>query len=146
MEIAEGSRSLFPDLESERLVEWQEKNFFAPFASGTADIDGMALVPCSMSTLACIANGISDNLIRRAAEVMLKERRPLVVVPRETPLNEIHLRNLSTIARLGAVVIPPMLTFYQHPGDSVMAQVDFVVSRVLDHLDVDNELFNRWGS
>lgn len=146
MEIAEGTRGLFPDLENERLVEWQEKNFFAPFASGSAAIDGMALVPCSMSTLACIATGISDNLIRRAAEVTLKERRALVVVPREAPLTEIHLENMRRIASQGAVVIPPVLTFYQHPGDSVLAQVDFVVSRVLDHLGVDNQLFTRWGS
>lgn len=146
LEIPEGTRSLFPDLEDERLVEWQAKNFFAPFASGSAAIDGMALIPCSMSTLACVASGISDNLIRRAAEVTLKERRALVVVPREAPLTEIHLDNMRRIASQGAVVIPPVLTFYQHPGDSVLAQVDFIVSRVLDHLGVDNQLFTRWGS
>ena len=77
---------------------------------------------------------------------MLKERRPLVVVPREAPLGPIHLRNLLTLAEAGAVIIPPLLTFYQHPGDSVLEQVDYVVCRILDHLGISNELFQRWGS
>ena len=77
---------------------------------------------------------------------MLKERRPLVLVPREAPLSTIHLRNLLDVATAGAVVIPPVLTFYQDPGDSVAAQIDFTVSRVLDHLGVSNDLYRRWGS
>ncbi len=146
LEVPQGTRGVFPDMEHENLKEWGEKNFFAPFASGTAPIDGMVIVPCSMSTLASLAHGISDNLLKRAGEVMLKERRPLIIVPRESPLDRIHLRNMLTLSESGAVIIPPVLTFYQHPGDSVSEQVDFVVSRILDHLGISNELFHRWGS
>ena len=146
MEIPAGTRTIFADMEHENLTEWGEKNFYAPFASGTAPIDGMAIVPCAMTTVASVAHGISDNLIKRAAEVMLKEGRPLVIVPREAPLNQIHLQNMLTLAQAGATIVPPVLTFYQHPGDSVIEQVDYVVSRILDHLGVDNNLFHRWGS
>ncbi len=146
LEVPEGTRGVFPDMEHENLKEWGEKNFFAPFASGTAPIDGMVIVPCSMSTLASLAHGISDNLLKRAGEVMLKERRPLIIVPRESPLDRIHLRNMLTLSESGAVIIPPVLTFYQHPGDSVREQVDYVVSRILDHLGIANELVHRWGS
>lgn len=146
LEVPEGTRTVFPDMEHENLTEWSSKNFYAPFASGTAPIDGMAIVPCSMATVASLAHGISDNLLKRAGEVMLKEGRPLVVVPREAPLSSIHLRNLLTLSEAGAVIVPPLLTFYQHPGDSVMEQVDYVVSRVLDHLGISNEIFQRWGS
>ncbi|MDG1454651.1 MAG: UbiX family flavin prenyltransferase [Planctomycetota bacterium] len=146
MDIPQGTRGLFANMEHENLTEWGEKNFYAPFASGTAPIDGMAIVPCAMTTVASVAHGISDNLIKRAAEVMLKEGRPLVIVPREAPLNQIHLQNMLTLSQAGATIIPPVLTFYQHPGDSVMEQVDYVVSRILDHLGVDNQLFHRWGT
>ena len=146
MSIPQGTRGLFANMEHENLTEWGEKNFYAPFASGTAPIDGMAIVPCAMTTVASVAHGISDNLIKRAAEVMLKESRPLVIVPREAPLNQIHLQNMLTLSQAGATIIPPVLTFYQHPGDSVMEQVDYVVSRILDHLGVDNQLFHRWGT
>ncbi len=146
MKTPQGTRTLFADMEHENLTEWGEKNFYAPFASGTSPIDGMAIVPCAMSTVASVAHGISDNLIKRAAEVMLKEGRPLVIVPREAPLSQIHLQNLLTLAQAGATIVPPVLTFYQHPGDSVREQVDYVVSRILDHLGVDNQLFHRWGS
>ncbi|MFQ5655331.1 MAG: UbiX family flavin prenyltransferase [Planctomycetota bacterium] len=137
---------LLPGIVHDRLVEWGERDFRAPFASGSAPIDGMVIVPCSMSTVAAVARGISDNLIRRGADVMLKERRPLVVVPRESPLSEIHLENLRALARAGAVIVPPVLTFYQQPGSGVEAQVGFVVSRILDHLGVPNQLYRRWGS
>ncbi|MGE4619843.1 MAG: UbiX family flavin prenyltransferase [Planctomycetota bacterium] len=146
LEVPQGTRGVFPDMEHENLTEWGEKNFYAPFASGTAPIDGMAIVPCAMATVAGLAHGISDNLLKRAGEVMLKENRPLVIVPREAPLSQIHLRNLLTLAEAGAVIIPPLLTFYQHPGDSVLEQVDYVVSRILDHLGIDNDIFHRWGS
>ncbi|MEC9477260.1 MAG: UbiX family flavin prenyltransferase [Planctomycetota bacterium] len=146
LEVPAGTRTLFPDMEHQNLTEWSSKNFYAPFASGTAPIDGMAIVPCSMATVASLAHGISDNLLKRAGEVMLKERRPLVVVPREAPLSPIHLKNLLTLAESGAVIVPPLLTFYQHPGDSVREQVDYVVSRILDHLGISNEIFQRWGS
>jgi 4-hydroxy-3-polyprenylbenzoate decarboxylase len=143
---ADGERGLLPSLRHERLVEWAERDFRAPFASGSAPIAGMAVIPCSLATVAAIAAGTSDNLLRRGAEVMLKERRRLVLVPREAPLSVIHLRNLLAVAEAGAVVIPPVLTFYQRPGQGVADQVDFVVSRVLDHLGVENELFPRWGT
>ncbi|MFN0057924.1 MAG: UbiX family flavin prenyltransferase [Planctomycetota bacterium] len=140
-----GAHGVIPGLTHERLREWGEKDFSAPFASGSARFAGMAIVPCSMSTVGAIASGISDNLLRRGAEVMLKERRPLVIAPREAPLSTIHLRNLLTAAEAGAIVIPPVLTFYQKPGDSVLDQVRFVLARVLDHLGVANELAPRWG-
>jgi len=141
-----GGSAILPGLAHERLVEWGERDFRAPFASGSAPIDGMAVIPCSLATVGAIAAGTSDNLLRRGADVMLKERRPLVLVPREAPLSVIHLRNLLAVAEAGAIVIPPVLTFYQHPGKGVEDQVDFVVSRVLDHLGVENELFPRWGA
>ena len=146
LSVAEGTRGVFPEMEHENLTEWGERNFFAPFASGTAPIDGMVIAPCSMSTVASLAHGISDNLIKRAGEVMMKERRPLIIVPRESPLDRIHLKNLLTLSESGALIVPPMLIFYQPPGDSVLEQVDFVVSRVLDHLGIENDLFRRWGS
>lgn len=141
-----GSTGILPGLAHDRLTEWAERDYRAPFASGSAAIDGMAVIPCSLATIGAIANGTSDNLLRRGAEVMLKERRPLVLVPREAPLSVIHLRNLLAVAEAGAIVIPPVLTFYQRPGKGVDDQIDFVVSRVLDHLGVDNELFPRWGT
>ena len=140
-----GRRTIFPHLSHPRLIEWGERNFHAPFASGSAPFDGMAIIPCSLATVAAIAHGFSDNLLRRGAEVMLKEKRRLVVVPRESPLSEIHLENLLTLARAGGTIIPPVLTFYQQPGDTVAPQVEFVVSRVLDHLGVANDLYPRWG-
>lgn len=139
-----GERGAIPGLVHERLREWGERDFRAPFASGSADIAGMAVIPCSMSTVGAIANGIADNLIRRGAEVMLKERKPLVVVPREAPLSEIHLQNLLRVARAGGIVIPPQLCFYQRPGPDVAEQIDFNVSRVLDHLGIENQLYRRW--
>lgn len=141
----EGRDPLLAGLPSGNLEEWGDRDFRAPFASGSASITGMAVVPCSMTTLAGIATGVSSNLIRRSADVMLKERRPLVLVPREAPLSQIHLRNMLDAARAGAVIVPPVLTFYQDPGDGVAAQIDFVVSRVLDHLGIDNHLYRRWG-
>jgi 4-hydroxy-3-polyprenylbenzoate decarboxylase len=146
LSLPAGTRGILPHLEHPNLVEWAERDYRAPFASGSAPIDGMAVIPCSLATVAAIANGLSDNLVRRGGEVMLKERRPLVLVPREAPLSAIHLRNLLAAAEAGAVVIPPVLTFYQRPGAGVADQVDFVVSRVLDHLGVPNELVRRWGA
>ena len=102
----------------------------APIASGTFSTAGMAIVPCSMGTAAAVAQGLSDNLLRRAADVCLKERRPLVLVPRETPLSVIHLENLARLARLGAAVIPPMPAFYLRQR-SIDEVVDFVSHRVL---------------
>jgi 4-hydroxy-3-polyprenylbenzoate decarboxylase len=119
-------------------------DYRAPFASGSAGWEAMAIVPCSMGTAARIAHGISDTLLTRAADVMLKERRKLIVVPRETPLSVIHLENLATLARAGTVVLPAMPSFYSKPR-SLDEMVDTVIARVLDHLGLDHRLARRWG-
>jgi len=119
-------------------------NLAAPVSSGSFACAGMAIVPCSTGTLGRIANGVSSNLIERAADVMLKERRRLVVVPRETPLNEIHLRNLLTLRQAGADILPAMPAFYHKPRN-ISDLVDMIAGRVLDRLGVENELFHRWG-
>jgi 4-hydroxy-3-polyprenylbenzoate decarboxylase len=104
----------------------------------------MAICPCTVGTLGAIANGLSDNLIARAADVMLKERRPLVLVPRETPLSAIHLANMLALANAGAVILPPAPGFYAAP-QTIADLVDFVVARVLDQLHVPHSLGPRWG-
>lgn len=124
---------------------WGVRDYKAPFASGSAGWHAMAIVPCSMGTAARVAHGISDTLLTRAADVMIKERRTLVVVPRETPLSAIHLENLLTLARAGALVLPAMPSFYGKPR-SIDDAIDTVVARVLDHLGVEHDLAHRWGS
>ena len=120
------------------------EDWMAPIASGSNPADAMAICPCSMGTLGAIAAGLADNLIERAADVMLKERRPLVLVPRETPLSTIHLDNMLRLAQAGAVVLPPSPGFYNRP-QTVADIVDFVVARVLDQLRVPHALAARWG-
>jgi flavin prenyltransferase len=115
----------------------------ASIASGSFRCDGMAIVPCSMRTLAAVAHGLADNLITRAADVMLKERRRLVLMVRESPLNLAHLRNMVSATEMGAIVCPPMPAFYLRP-QSVQDIVDASVARVLDLLDVPHELASRW--
>ena len=114
----------------------------APIASGTYPVTGMAIVPCSMGTAAAVAQGLSDNLLRRAADVALKERRPLVLVPRETPLSVIHLENLAKLARAGAAVIPPMPAFYLDQR-STRDVVEYIAHRVLLALGIVDELPER---
>lgn len=116
----------------------------AACASGSNPPDAMAICPCSMATLSSIAVGASRNLVERSADVMLKEQRKLVLVPRETPLSAIHLENMLKLARLGVVILPPVPGFYEHPR-SVEDIIDFVVARVLDHLGVSHALGPRWG-
>jgi 4-hydroxy-3-polyprenylbenzoate decarboxylase len=128
-----------------QLVYHHYRDFSAGIASGSFLTGGMAVCPCSMGTAAAIAHGLSDNLIHRAADVHLKERRPLVLVPRETPLGLVQLRNLAACAEAGAVVLPAMPAFYTRPR-SVQDMVDFVVGRVCDQLGVEHRLFERWGS
>ena len=116
----------------------------APFASGSAGWHAMAIVPCSMGAIGRIAHGTSDSLLTRAADVMLKERRTLIVVPRETPMSIIHLENLVTLARAGAMVMPACPSFYAQPK-TIGQLIDSVVGRVLDHLSVEHALLRRWG-
>ncbi|MFQ5745887.1 MAG: UbiX family flavin prenyltransferase [Gemmatimonadota bacterium] len=126
-----------------RLRFFDNGNRGARPASGSARYRGLVICPCSMATASAIAHGSSRSLIERAADVILKERRRLIVVPRETPLSTVHLRNLLTLSRLGAVVLPAAPGFYHDPrttGDLV----DFVVARVLDHMDVPHDLGRRW--
>jgi 4-hydroxy-3-polyprenylbenzoate decarboxylase len=120
-------------------------NFRAGIASGSFLTKGMVICPCSMGTIAAIAHGLSQNLIHRAADVHLKEHRPLVLVPRETPLHAVQLRNLATCAEAGAVVLPAMPAFYTRPR-SLQDMVDFIVGRICDQLGVEHELLRRWGS
>lgn len=127
-----------------QLFVFGREDWMAPVASGSNPGDAMAICPCSMGTLGAIAAGLADNLIERAADVMLKERRTLVLVPRETPLSAIHLDNMARLARAGAVILPPSPGFYTRPR-SVEDVVDFVVARVLDHLHVPHALGSRWG-
>jgi 4-hydroxy-3-polyprenylbenzoate decarboxylase len=114
-------------------------------ASGSAPSAGMVICPCSRGTLASIAAGVSRSLVERAADVALKERRPLVLVPRETPLSAIHLENMLRVTRAGAVVMPAAPGFYHRPK-TIDELVDFIVARVLDHLHVENTLAPRWGT
>ncbi len=123
---------------------WGARDYGAPFASGSAGWHAMAIVPCSMGTAARVAHGISDTLLTRAADVMLKERRTLVVVPRETPLSVIHLENLASLARAGAVVLPAMPSFYGGPATLEQA-LDTVLARLMDHLGLEHDLVKRWG-
>jgi flavin prenyltransferase len=119
-------------------------DWFAPVASGSNPADAMVICPCTTGTLAAVALGLSDDLIERAADVMLKEGRKLVLVPRETPLSVVHLENMLTLARAGAVILPANPGFYHHPK-RVEDLVDFVVARILDHVGVPNRLASRWG-
>ena len=127
-----------------RLTVFGRDDWLAPIASGSNAADAMAICPCTVGTLGAIAGGLADNLIERAADVMLKERRPLVLVPRETPLSAIHLENMLKLARAGAAIVPPAPGFYAAPR-SVADLVDFVVARVLDQLAVPHALGPRWG-
>jgi len=120
-------------------------DLFDAIASGSHRNDAMIVCPCSMGFVASVAHGLADDLAERAADVMLKERRPLVLVPRETPLSLIHLRNLTACAEAGAIVVPAMPAFYAKP-ESIDDLVSFVVGKVLDILDVEHNLFERWGS
>ncbi len=128
-----------------QLRAFGREEWFAPVASGSNPPDAMVVCPCSMGTLAAIAQGLSDNLIERAADVMLKESRRLVLVPRETPFSAIHLENMLRLARAGAVILPANPGFYHHPS-RVEDIVDFVVARVLDQLHVPHTLMPRWGA
>jgi flavin prenyltransferase len=123
---------------------WAHDDFRAGIASGSFLTAGMVICPCSSGTVAAIAHGLSQNLIHRSADVHLKERRRLVLVPRETPLSSIQLRNLAACAEAGAVILPGMPAFYTRPR-SLEDAVDFIVGRICDHLGVEHKLLHRWG-
>jgi len=132
-------------LDTSRVKYHHYRNFQAGIASGSFLTGGMVVCPCSMGTVAAIAHGVSENLIHRAADVHLKERRKLVLVPRETPLGLIQLKNLVAVAEAGAVVLPAMPAYYTLPK-SVADMVDFIVARICDQLQVEHSLLPRWGS
>ncbi len=127
-----------------QLLGFGREEWFAPVASGSNPPDALVVCPCSMGTLAAIAAGMADNLIERAADVVLKEGRKLVLVPRETPFSTLHLENMLRLSRMGAVILPPNPAFYHHPR-SIEDLVDFVVARILDQLRIAHALGPRWG-
>lgn len=131
------------DISMDKIVAFHPKDLAAPPSSGSARYDSMVVIPCSTNTLAKIAHGLADDLIARAAHVMLKERRRLILVTRETPLSLITLRNMVTVAEAGAIIIDANPGFYHHPK-TVQALVDFIVQRVCDHLGLKVELVSRW--
>jgi len=141
-------------LESETPMSWDDvadladvvhsdDDMFASVASGSYRTLGMIVVPCSMATLAEIANGIASTLLTRAADVTLKERRKLVLVTRETPLSNIHLKNMSTVTVAGGVILPPMFTMYSGP-ETIEDMARHIVGKVLDQFEIDHDLYRRW--
>ena len=137
-------RARFGDLPGTLAVYGREQ-WFAPVASGSNPPDAMVVCPCTMGTLAAIAQGLASNLIERAADVALKEGRKLVLVPRETPFSVIHLENMLRLARAGAVILPPNPGFYNHP-QQIGDLIDFVVARILDQIGISHALVQRWGA
>ena len=133
----------FADLEARASVVHGSGNMAATISSGSFRTDGMVICPCTMRTVATIANGNGENLVHRAADVVLKERRRLVIVPRETPLSEIHLENLLKLARMGVAIVPPMPAFYNKPA-TLDDMVEHIVARVLDQFDIDAAFARRW--
>ncbi len=123
---------------------FDENDMFAPISSGSFTLDGCVVVPCSMKTLASIANGYSDTLVSRCADVSIKQKRKLIVVPRETPLSAIHLENMLKLSRLNVSVVVPSVGFYSKPK-TVNDCVDFVVGKILDELKIEHNLYTRWG-
>lgn len=134
----------FGDLGAGRLIYHHQADFNAGIASGSFRTGGMVVAPCSMSTLASVAHGITGNLATRAADVHLKERRKLILVPRETPLSLVHLENMATVTRAGAIVLPAMPGWYHRPT-TLADLVDFLVGRIADQLGVEVDLIRRWG-
>lgn len=129
--------------ETEKVIIHSANDIGASIASGSYLSDGMVILPCSMGTLGAIASGVTRDLVHRAADVVLKERRLLIIVPRETPLNEIHLENMLKLARMGVRIVPAMPSFYHFP-QSIDDLIDHFCHRLLDHLGIDHEQLTRW--
>lgn len=127
-----------------QLFGFGREEWFAPVASGSNPPDAMVICPCSMGTLAAIAAGLSDNLIERSADVVIKEGRKLILVPRETPFSTLHLENMLRLSRMGVVILPPSPGFYHHPR-TIDDLVEFVVARILDQLRIPHQIAPRWG-
>lgn len=141
---AEAFLKQFFNLSAGQLQVFGREAWFAPVASGTNPADAMVICPCTMGTLAAIATGMSQDLIERAADVMLKEKRPLILVPRETPFSTIHLQNMLKLSQCGVVILPANPGFYHHP-QTIQDMTDFIVARILDHLSIKHQLIPRWG-
>lgn len=131
-------------LSSENIYYYHEMNLSAPVSSGSFKTDGMIIVPCSMKTLSGVANGYTENLIQRTADVTIKEGRPLVISPREMPFSAIHLENMLKLARLGVRIAPPVMGFYHKPR-TIEDMVDFVAGKILDVIGIEHDIFRRWG-
>ncbi len=131
------------DIEKLATHVYQMNDLSSPLSSGSFIVDAMVIVPCSAKTLAGIANGYSDNLILRAAEVTIKQGRKLILVPRETPVSAIQIENMLKLARIGVVILPAMPAFYHNPKN-INDLIDFVVGKILDSLDIAHNLFKRW--
>jgi 4-hydroxy-3-polyprenylbenzoate decarboxylase len=136
--------AILGDLSPGRLIYHHHEDFMAGIASGSFLTGGMVIVPCSMSTLGAIAHGVTTNLITRAADVHLKERRRLILVPRETPLSLIHLENMVQVTRAGAIVLPAMPGWYHRPRE-LDDLINFIVARICDQLGISNTIIRRWG-
>lgn len=132
------------DAEPGQILVFGRDDWFAPPASGSGEKAPLVVCPCSTGTLSALATGASDNLIERAGDVALKERRQLILVPREAPFSEVHLENMLKLTRMGAVIMPASPGFYHKP-ESVQDLVDFIVARLLDHLGIAQDLMPRWG-
>jgi 4-hydroxy-3-polyprenylbenzoate decarboxylase len=136
--------SEYASAEPGQVLVFGREDWFSPPASGSGEKAPLVVCPCSTGTLSALATGASNNLIERAGDVALKERRQLILVPREAPYSEVHLENMLKLTRMGAVIMPASPGFYHRP-DSVLDLVDFIVARILDHLDLPQDLMPRWG-
>jgi len=141
LELPKGELKIAPSV-----IQYDENgSMFVPFVSGSAKLDAMVIVPASMGTIGRVAHGVSDGTIARAADVFLKERRKLILVPREAPYNLIHLRNMATLTEAGAMIIPASPSFYTKPK-TITELVDTIIARVLDQLGIEHQLVKRWQS
>lgn len=141
LELPKGELKIAP-----AVIQYDEKDsMFVPFVSGSARFDAMVVIPASMGTIGRVAHGVSDSTTARAADVFLKERRKLILVPREAPYNLIHLRNMATLTEAGAMIIPASPSFYNKPK-TITELVDTIIARVLDQLGIEHQLVKRWQS